>query len=63
MAKKRTALDIFLDAYLALEPSERPFALVAIQAADRALKNKQASASEAAVAAELGAAAAEEGQE
>jgi hypothetical protein len=62
MARRRTALDAFLDAYLAMDPAERPFAMAALKGADRAMKSKQAQLplAEADTAAELGAAAAGE---
>ena len=41
MAKRRTPIDAFLDAYLEMDPAERPFALAAIRGADRAMKAKQ----------------------
>ena len=60
MARRKTALDAFIDAYLELDPQERPFAMAAIKGADKALRTQPVPKAETQTFEELGAAAAAE---
>ena len=57
---RRTSIDAFIDTFLALSPDERPFAVVAIKAAERALGTRRAEPEETEAAEDLGQSAVQE---
>ena len=58
--RRKTAVDSFVDAFLALDPGERLFAMAALRGAERALGSVAADPDEEEAAADLGKRAVEE---